>query len=136
MTGVDIARGWHLGFLVLCLSALAIALIAAAPSGWLAPLRSLLTGLHQPWAGELLLDGVASSELPAELINNSLAAELGKKGITCVVLHPGWVQTRMGGEAAPVKPVDSVAGLVAVIAGLDAGDNGRFYDYQGKELPW
>ena len=51
-------------------------------------------------------------------------------------MHPGWVKTRLGGPGAQISPSDSVAGMLAVIAGLDAGDTGRFVDYQGKDIPW
>ena len=42
-----------------------------------------------------------ASKTALNQLNKSLSAELGRQGFTCVVLHPGWVQTRMGGEQAP-----------------------------------
>lgn len=69
-------------------------------------------------------------------INKIWSAELGPDGFTCVVVHPGWVRTDMGGPNATYSTEESVAGLVNVIAGLDAGDNGRFYDFQGNPIPW
>ncbi|GAB5453259.1 MAG: SDR family oxidoreductase [Halioglobus sp.] len=78
--------------------------------------------------------GYRASKTALNQLNMSLSKELGGRGYTCVVLHPGWVQTRMGGESAPVATEDSVAGLIAVIEGLDRDDNGRFIDYQGKEI--
>jgi NAD(P)-dependent dehydrogenase (short-subunit alcohol dehydrogenase family) len=65
-----------------------------------------------------------------------LSAELGKEGFSCVVLHPGWVQTDMGGANATYTTAQSVEGLIKVIEGLDADDNGRFYDFQGQPIPW
>jgi hypothetical protein len=62
--------------------------------------------------------------------------ELGPEGFICTVLHPGWVQTDMGGPNATYSPEESVAGLIQVIEGLDAEDNGRFYDFQGNAIPW
>jgi NAD(P)-dependent dehydrogenase (short-subunit alcohol dehydrogenase family) len=53
-----------------------------------------------------------------------------------VVLHPGWVQTRMGGTQAPVSAVESASGLLKVIAGLSKKDSGRFFDFKGQEIPW
>jgi NAD(P)-dependent dehydrogenase (short-subunit alcohol dehydrogenase family) len=65
-----------------------------------------------------------------------LAVELGPQGFVVVALHPGWVRTDMGGANATLAPEDSVAGLLALIGKLGPQDNGRFYDYQGKPIPW
>jgi len=80
--------------------------------------------------------GYRASKAALNMLNKSLAAELAKQGFVCVVLHPGWVQTRIGGAGAPVLPVDSVSGMLSVIEKLQPQHNGRFLDYQGKELPW
>ena len=80
--------------------------------------------------------GYRASKAALNMFNKSLAAELGKRGYTCIVMHPGWVKTRMGGAAAPVKPEDSVAGMLKVIEGLTPEDNGRFIDFQGPAIPW
>ena len=58
------------------------------------------------------------------------------RGVIAVVLHPGWVKTDMGGSGAPVERKDSVAGMRRVIAKLTPADSGRFFDYQGAEIPW
>ena len=52
------------------------------------------------------------------------------------MLHPGWVQTDMGGKNAPVTPPQSIAGLRKVIAGLTLDDTGSFHAFDGKALPW
>ena len=65
-----------------------------------------------------------------------LAAALADRGIVVVSVHPGWVQTDMGGAQAPVPPEKSVAGLLRVIDGLAAHDSGGFRDWQGETLPW
>lgn len=80
--------------------------------------------------------GYRASKTALNMFNSSLAKELGREGVTAVVLHPGWVQTDMGGATAPVQPTDSVAGMIKVIAGLELADGGRFIDYQGETLPW
>lgn len=77
-----------------------------------------------------------ASKTALNSLNRTLAMELGPQGFTCVVVHPGWVKTRMGGAAAPVEVQDSVAGLLAVIDGLGPDSNGSFIDFQGEELPW
>lgn len=61
---------------------------------------------------------------------------LANRDLTCVVLHPGWVQTRMGGANAPVTPEESIGGMRRVIEGLSPADSGEFFDYQGQRVPW
>lgn len=65
-----------------------------------------------------------------------LAHALQPRGILVVALHPGWVQTDMGGAQASESTADSAAGLLGVVDGLDAADSGRFLDWRGEALPW
>jgi len=57
-------------------------------------------------------------------------------GVTCAVLHPGWVQTRMGGASAPLEPGQSIAGMRKVIEGLGPEQSGDFFAYDGTTVPW
>ena len=56
--------------------------------------------------------------------------------VVCAVLHPGWVQTRMGGSSAPLEPEESVAGLRRVIASRGLEQSGSFFAYDGTAVPW
>ena len=66
----------------------------------------------------------------------SVSQELAPRGVICISMHPGWVQTEMGGPTAAVTVSDSSMGIRRVVAGLQSSDNGRFYDYDGAEIPW
>lgn len=75
-----------------------------------------------------------ASKAALNMINRSLAID--HQWLTCVLVHPGWVATRMGGAHAPVTPAESAACIWRLIDGLDASRSGRFYDYLGNEIPW
>jgi NAD(P)-dependent dehydrogenase (short-subunit alcohol dehydrogenase family) len=55
---------------------------------------------------------------------------------TCVSLHPGWVQTDMGGGGADLQVERSVADLRATVARLGPADNGGFFNHDGQPLAW
>ena len=67
---------------------------------------------------------------------NSLAQQWKDEGLTLAMMHPGWVQTDMGGENADLTPEESVEGMRSVIDGITHDQNGKFYDYSGREIPW
>lgn len=66
----------------------------------------------------------------------SLSHELKGEGFCCVMAHPGWVKTDMGGPNATLTPEQSVTGLLKIIDGLKPEDTGAFFNYDGKTLPW
>jgi NAD(P)-dependent dehydrogenase (short-subunit alcohol dehydrogenase family) len=77
-----------------------------------------------------------TSKAALNQINKTLSVELAPEGFICVVLHPGWVRTDMGGQEASYSPQESVSGLIRVIGKLGPTDNGRFYDFKGSPIPW
>jgi NAD(P)-dependent dehydrogenase (short-subunit alcohol dehydrogenase family) len=56
--------------------------------------------------------------------------------VVTLALHPGWVQTDMGGPRATVLPRESARGLYKIIKESTAADSGKFFDYQGKQILW
>lgn len=67
---------------------------------------------------------------------NCLAQQWKDEGLTLAMMHPGWVQTDMGGENADLTPQESVEGMRSVIDRLTHKQNAKFYDYSGREIPW
>lgn len=51
-------------------------------------------------------------------------------------IHPGWVQTRMGGSEAPVTPLESAEGIWKIIDQSALTQSGKFLTYRGEALPW
>ena len=77
-----------------------------------------------------------SSKAALNAVTKALSADLAGRGITVVAVHPGWVQTDMGGAGADIPVETSAAGLRQVIDGLTPKDSGRFLNYDGEEIPW
>jgi NAD(P)-dependent dehydrogenase (short-subunit alcohol dehydrogenase family) len=67
---------------------------------------------------------------------SSFALDARKRGVTCVVLSPGWVKTRMGGSGAEITAEQSVGDMRSLIDRLTIGDSGRFLRRDGSPLPW
>lgn len=66
----------------------------------------------------------------------SLAADLRPHGIGCLLFHPGWVQTDMGGPSAFVSVEASVQGMRDIIDRWTPADSGAFVDHTGRTIPW
>jgi NAD(P)-dependent dehydrogenase (short-subunit alcohol dehydrogenase family) len=77
-----------------------------------------------------------SSKAALNAAFRGLAYELGQRQIGVLLLHPGWVRTRMGGDSAPVTVEESVRGMREQLGRFTPDHSGRFYKYDGRELPW
>ena len=67
---------------------------------------------------------------------HSLALEARRGEVTCVLLSPGWVKTRMGGSGAEITPEESVSAIRRLVDRLTIDDTGRFLRRNGSDLPW
>jgi NAD(P)-dependent dehydrogenase (short-subunit alcohol dehydrogenase family) len=76
------------------------------------------------------------SKAALNMATRNLAHELASDRFVVLALHPGWVQTRMGGAGAPLQPDASVRGMIEVIDRAGPGDTGRFLAFDGRDLPW
>jgi NAD(P)-dependent dehydrogenase (short-subunit alcohol dehydrogenase family) len=77
-----------------------------------------------------------SSKAAVNMVMRSMAIDLAPRGIICVVVNPGWVQTAMGGPHAKITPAESVTKLKRLIETLGPPQSGKFFNYDGKEYPW
>ena len=77
-----------------------------------------------------------ASKTALNMLTVAMKPELAERGVATVLLHPGWVQTDMGGPQAPVNTVDSVAGMLARIDELTVATSGSYRSFDGTNLPW
>jgi len=77
-----------------------------------------------------------ASKAALNMLSRLEAHELRSNGVVVVAMHPGWVQTDMGGSNAHLTPEASVAGILDVVRSLTPQDAGRFLTHDGGELPW
>jgi len=80
--------------------------------------------------------GYRMSKAAINMASKSMANDLRNEGFTVITMHPGWVQTDMGGPRAPLNVETSARGLIQVLDHATKEDTGKFLDYQGSELPW
>jgi NAD(P)-dependent dehydrogenase (short-subunit alcohol dehydrogenase family) len=77
-----------------------------------------------------------SSKAAVNMVVRSLAIDLAPRGIICVVVNPGWVQTDMGGPNATLAPAESVSRLRRLIDELRPAQSGKFFNHDGREFAW
>lgn len=77
-----------------------------------------------------------SSKAALNMVNKSAAHDLARKGISVVVLHPGWVRTDMGGPNGELAVEEAVTALKRNLANVTFADSGRFIDIDGSSIPW
>jgi len=77
-----------------------------------------------------------SSKAAMNAAFRGLAFELAQRHVGVLLVHPGWVATRMGGPSAPVAPAESVAGMRRLVERFEPRQAGRLFKFDGRELPW
>ena len=80
--------------------------------------------------------GYKVSKAALNMVTKAVSGEFTGDGIAVVSVHPGWVQTDMGGQSAPVTIEMSVSGIMKIISSLKKSQTGMFLNYDGTTLPW
>jgi NAD(P)-dependent dehydrogenase (short-subunit alcohol dehydrogenase family) len=97
-------------------------------------ISSLMGSLADNDSGGSILYRSSKAALNAAM--KSLSIDLKPDGIGVLILHPGWVQTDMGGPNALIDSKTSVAGMCNVIENFTLAQTGSFIKYDGKPMPW
>jgi NAD(P)-dependent dehydrogenase (short-subunit alcohol dehydrogenase family) len=77
-----------------------------------------------------------TSKAAVNMVMRSLAVDLAPRGITCVVINPGWVRTDMGGPNARLTAAESVTAMRRLIDKLGPAQSGKFFNHDGREYAW
>ena len=132
-------EGWQRSFLVntiapFLLSQQLVDNVAASDRKVIAIMSSKVGSIDDNSGGGIVM--YRSSKTAANMAFRCLEIEHADRGIATVILHPGWVQTDMGGENALIDVDTSVAGLRERIAETTSENSGRFVAYDGEPISW
>lgn len=78
----------------------------------------------------------AAAKAGLNRLTRSLAIDLKPRGVILGVVHPGWVQTQLGGPHAQISPEESAAGLRKLAAEWSLEDSGDFRKWNGEPHDW
>lgn len=104
-----------------------------AAKGKIITISSQMGSVTTPSTGAL---AYRASKAAVNKVMQGFAAEVRGRDVTCVVMHPGWVRTDMGGSGASLSVDQSTSGIVKVIDGLRLADTGSFRNFDGSVVPW
>ncbi|MEE9597181.1 MAG: SDR family oxidoreductase [Acidiferrobacterales bacterium] len=77
-----------------------------------------------------------SSKAALNAAMKSAANDLEGRGISVVVIHPGWVQTDMGGPSALLSVEQSAKSIRELLGRVSIEDTGKFFNHDGTVIPW
>jgi NAD(P)-dependent dehydrogenase (short-subunit alcohol dehydrogenase family) len=104
--------------------------------GVIACISSVMGSLHNTNSGNVALYRVSKAAL--NMVVRCTQAE--QPDISVLAIHPGWVQTEMGGAQAPLTPAQSATSLRQTLERIRTHprpeDRGAFLNHDGTPLPW
>ena len=104
--------------------------------GVVACISSVMGSLQETTSGNAALYRVSKAAL--NMVVRCTQAE--QPDVTVLAIHPGWVQTDMGGAAAPLTPEQSVSSMRKTLERIRTQprpeDRGAFLNHDGQPLPW
>lgn len=80
--------------------------------------------------------GYRASKAALNAIGKSLAIDLAPRGVSVVLLHPGYVATDMVGGSGDISPEQAAKQLIERIDELTPKTSGTFRHSNGQALPW
>jgi NAD(P)-dependent dehydrogenase (short-subunit alcohol dehydrogenase family) len=107
--------------------------LAASGNGKLMTVTSQLAASTWPMGGMYIY---SSTKAGVSKVFQALTIDWKDEPITVALMHPGWVQTDMGGPHAEITAEQSAKGIMGVIDDMTKADSGKFYKWNGEIHPW
>lgn len=107
--------------------------LSASGNGNLMILSSQLAASTWPMGGMYVY---STTKAAVSKVGQILALDWAEDPIIVSIMHPGWVQTDMGGPTAEITAEESASGIRNVLSGLKKEDSGNFYKWNGEIHPW
>jgi NAD(P)-dependent dehydrogenase (short-subunit alcohol dehydrogenase family) len=80
--------------------------------------------------------GYCMSKTAVNMQSRILQNHLGEEGIKVLAIHPGMMQTDMGGVNADIPPIESARGIYDLSQRKWEADDPVFITYTGKTMKW
>lgn len=96
-------------------------------------ISSMMGSLNRKSTGMYLY---RSSKTDLNKVMQLLSFDLANDNIIVSMIHPGWVQTKMGGAEADITPYESAEGIYNVVHNLTLSQSGKFLQWNGDEHAW
>lgn len=77
-----------------------------------------------------------ASKAALNMMSRCLAGDFRSDQVIVVSMHPGWIQTEMGGVRARLTLDEAIPSMAAVIDKLTMADSGSFVNWDGGLIPW
>jgi NAD(P)-dependent dehydrogenase (short-subunit alcohol dehydrogenase family) len=77
-----------------------------------------------------------ASKAALNMMTRCLAADFRSDNVIVISIHPGWIQTDMGGPYATRLPSETIPSMMKVIDGLTINDTSAFFNWDGSQVPW
>jgi NAD(P)-dependent dehydrogenase (short-subunit alcohol dehydrogenase family) len=107
--------------------------LKAADNGKLMTVTSQLGATIWPMGG---MHSYSSTKAAVNRVMIGVSMDWKADNISVAVIHPGYVQTDMGGAAAEITPTESASGIRSVIDGMSMETTGQFFRWDGSIHPW
>jgi NAD(P)-dependent dehydrogenase (short-subunit alcohol dehydrogenase family) len=131
---------WEVSFRVNSMAPLKIASaflehVARDGGGMIATVSSVLASIAESSPNSASY-AYRTSKAAVNMAMHVFAEEVRERNVPVILLHPGWVQTDMGGPSAAITAETSAEGIRKILAGAGMAESGRLFAYDGREIPW